>query len=147
MTTENKKALGKRIKEVRRQLDIKQKDLAKTMDISAGYLSSIESGFSNASVGFLHQFSATYKVSLDYLFHGVGEMFLDTIPEPPPPTTSKREFPDDIETLDDLFRLAYLSPLFKNTLLGFAVKYFYENEDNIKRSIEKFNEKKENKND
>jgi transcriptional regulator with XRE-family HTH domain len=124
-------------------LNIKQKDLAKAMNISAGYLSSIESGNSNASVDFLYHLSAKFKISLDYLFHGTGEMFLQAIPQPPEPAPPGKDFINDIETLDDLVWLTEHSPMFKNTLMGFAAKYFYENENNIKRNIEKSKKKKE----
>lgn len=113
------------------------------MNISAGYLSSIESGNSNASVDFLYHLSTRFKISLDYLFHGTGEIFLHDIPAPPQPPPPEREFIDDVETVDDLVWLTQHSPMFKNTLMGFAAKYFYENENNIKRNIEKFKGKKE----
>ncbi len=58
---------------------------------------------------------------------------------------SEKEFIDELETVDDLIWLLHNSPYFRNAIMGFAVKFFYDNSILIKRNIKKFRAKKEGK--
>ena len=142
MTRENLVALGSRIKELRKALKISQKDFAASLDMSGCYLSEIESGKGNPGHKFFYKISALYNISLDYLFHGIGEMFLKVKDKGTP---GKKDFIDEIETIDDLVWLLEHSPMVKLTVMGYATKFLYENEDIIKRNIEKYRVKKAEK--
>jgi transcriptional regulator with XRE-family HTH domain len=130
---ENLEAMGNRLIGIRRKLRISQKEFAASLEMSPSYLSTIESGNGNPGVGFFFRLSTTYNVSLDYLFFGAGEMFENRESRKKP----GKEFIDTIDTFDDIRWLMENSPMFRNTIIGFSNKFFYENEEIIKRNIKK----------
>jgi transcriptional regulator with XRE-family HTH domain len=132
MTKENLTEIGKRIKAIRTALKIKQKDLAEALDIAGCYLSELESGKANPCHAFFYKLSTRFGVSLDYLFHGDGDMFraAKTIKE------KEKDLEDDkTMNTENLVRLIEISPLFKYQVLGFAAKFRYENDSIIKQDI------------
>ncbi len=135
MTKENIKDIGQRIKTIRAALRIKQKDLAEALDIAGCYLSELESGKGNPCHAFFYKLSTRFGVSLDYLFHGEGEMFLKskTLTE-----MEKDLGKDTIMNVENLNRLIELSPMFKYQVLGFAAKFNLDNTDIIKQDIDNY---------
>jgi transcriptional regulator with XRE-family HTH domain len=127
-------AIGERIIEIRKRLKINQKEFAASIDMSPSYLSSIESGKGNPTVGFFFRLSNTHNVSLDYLFHGTGSMFRHQRIKKP---DGNKEFPDSIETIDDIHWLMEHSPMSKNIIIGYCSKFLYENEEVIKENIKR----------
>jgi transcriptional regulator with XRE-family HTH domain len=130
---------GKRIKQVREELGLTQKDFVKPLNRKAPSLSQIENGTKkNPGVLIFLEISLVYNVSMDYLFHGSGDMFLN-------PKTNidadKRDYIEDIESVEDLLWLFERSRFFKNSIMGYAGKFKYENEAIIKKSIERYIEK------
>ncbi len=124
------KDVGHRIKLIRKVLDLRQKDFADSIGLSFSYLSEIEKGTkSKPQVNVFYKISEAYNVSLDYLFHGRGDMFVDEKPG------TAEHFPDGIANIVDIIWLMKHSQMFKDTVMGFCSKYFYENEDILKKSI------------
>ena len=137
-------AVGGRVKELRKSLKISQKDFSAFLNISASYLSEIEHGNSNPGFDFFYKISTACNVSLDYLFHGIGEMMLrDKINLEE--IFDEREYVRDIVTVEDLLWLIEHSAMFKNTIMGFAAKFNYENEEIIKKNIESLRSNEEDK--
>jgi transcriptional regulator with XRE-family HTH domain len=128
--------IGKRLLELRSVLGIQQKDMARDIGINPGYLSDIENGKkTNPGFAFLHKISLHYQVSLDYLVHGIGDMFL--------PGSDREEqkienFQPVFNDIDDLVWLMKRSSYVKNTIMGFAVKFFIENEGLIKQEMMRY---------
>lgn len=128
--------VGKRLLELRSVLGIQQKDMARAIGINSGYLSDIENGNkSNPGFAFLHKISVRYQVSLDYLVHGIGEMFL--------PGSDREEqriknFQPVFNEIEDLVWLLKRSNYAKNSIMGFAVKFFIENEGLIKQEMMRY---------
>ena len=120
-------------------MKLKQKDFAASLHMSSCYLSEIEAGNANPGLGFFHRLTKTHYISLDYLFYGTGEMFKSEKKSTP---SKEREFIDDIKNLDDFLWLLEHSSLFRNTIMGYSEKFFYENEDIIKMNIEKIQKRK-----
>ena len=60
---DNKKLLGKRIKEIRKQKNLTQEQLAELIQIETGSLSAIESGRHFPSLPTLEKISATLDVN------------------------------------------------------------------------------------
>jgi transcriptional regulator with XRE-family HTH domain len=60
--------LGKRLKMVRVTAGVKQKDLAKKLDVPAPLLSMYENGVREPSLNFLDMFAKEFKISLSQLF-------------------------------------------------------------------------------
>ncbi|HLP48905.1 MAG TPA: helix-turn-helix transcriptional regulator [Candidatus Kapabacteria bacterium] len=133
MTKENIIEIGKRIKEIRAKLQLKQKDLAEALDIAGCYLSELESGKGNPCHAFFYKLSTRFGVSLDYLFHGEGDMLRKAkMLEEKEKDLEK----DNTMNVENLTRLIELSPLFKFQVLGFAAKFKLDNASIIKQDIE-----------
>lgn len=140
MAKENAKELGERIKDIRNALRISQKELAAGLDIAACNLSEIENGKVTPGYTFLFKISTRFNVSLDYLFHGKGKMFLSFDPTG---TMDETGFPEQIKTIDDLAWLADRSPMFRNYILAVAAKFRYENGPLLEKDIELNRESKD----
>ncbi len=65
---------GRRLKAVRRQLKLKQEEMAEKLNISMSTLSEIETGKSYPGYDFFYNMVAHFKVNLYYLLFGTGEM-------------------------------------------------------------------------
>lgn len=144
MKKDNVIAIGKRIKEVRKLFRLSQKELAENLGMSSSYLSEIENGIANPGPEFFLKLSNEHNVSMDYLFHGIGNIILGShqkIQE------EEFDFEEDIYSIEKLVWLMNHSPFYKNTILSFASKFFLDNEGIIKKSIEKNKMKKEKKNE
>jgi transcriptional regulator with XRE-family HTH domain len=131
----------KRIQKIRNHLGISQKELAAAIGMNEGYLSQILRGErDNPGFAFLYKISVHFNVSLDYLVHGIGKMFL---PGGKITGGSDREFINHINDLDDLVWLMEHSKMFRDIVMGFAGKTLFENEEIIKTSIKRYNNKRE----
>ncbi|MHB8130005.1 MAG: helix-turn-helix domain-containing protein [Mobilitalea sp.] len=73
MTFEMKLAIGERIRECRKQLNLSQEQLAEVIDITPNTISNMETGSYNASVDNIIKLALFFKVSLDYLIMGSGQ--------------------------------------------------------------------------
>jgi transcriptional regulator with XRE-family HTH domain len=127
-------ALGSRVKKSRKSLGISQKDFAASLEMSGSYLSEIEHGNATPGYEFFYKVSLKYNVSLDYLFHGTGSMIVEGQVKP---GNKKKECVDNIQTFSDVVWLMDHSTMFKNTMMGFAQKFHYENEEIIKKNIKR----------
>lgn len=76
-------SLGKRLKYLREQQDITQKDLAKKLNTKQSNISKFESGMLNISTEILKQIAEIFNVSTDYLIgtHDVSEKQLIMLQE------------------------------------------------------------------
>lgn len=88
------KAMGRRIRQLRKQNRYTQADLAEKVGISTSFMGHIERGTRIASVETLVRLSDTLEVSLDALVTG-----LDTLPPASGNTTAK------MRTLNDMMRV------------------------------------------
>lgn len=68
-------SIGRRIKEVRRILNLKQKDMAESMRISQGYLCGIESEEKQANASVIFTLINRFNVNPVWLDEGTGEIF------------------------------------------------------------------------
>jgi transcriptional regulator with XRE-family HTH domain len=125
--------LAKRLKALRKALGFKQKEFAKKLDISSSYLSEVESGKTKPGYDMFYNLSRNFPVNFSFLLHGEGEML---VKEKKTGTLSDKEIGDRIDTEDDLLWYIENSPLFMHTLMGFANKFLYDNEQIIKKDIE-----------
>ncbi|HLP45801.1 MAG TPA: helix-turn-helix transcriptional regulator [Candidatus Deferrimicrobium sp.] len=127
--------VGLRIKAVRQQLKLQQKEMAATMQIAPSYLSEIEGGKANPGPEFFLKLAYNYNISPNYLFLGTGEMLLG--PERP---IQSDDFDLERENIDSLEKLLWMidnSSFFKNTILAQADRIYIENENIIKKNIQK----------
>ncbi len=131
--------VGKRLKAVRRALEISQKDFAARMDTSGSYLSEIESGKTKPGYNFLITIAGVFRVNPTWVLLEEGEMFLGKDDRE---AISEDQFGDQTERVKELLWYLQYSPLVQDTILGYASKFLYENEQSIRRDIEKQKAKK-----
>lgn len=66
-----------RLKEVRKDLKITQREFGESAGIDRRYVAKVECGSQNPSFKFLRSVSIRHKISLDWLLYGVGEKFVN----------------------------------------------------------------------
>ncbi len=143
MENERSIKLGTRVKLIRKEMHISQRDFAEKINISGSFLSEIEAGKSKPGYDFFYNISRTCNVSVPYLLHGVGGMFTDI--DYKPDITAQGPVDGYIRGMDEVLWYTERSPLFRHTVLGFAAKFLYDNEAAIKKELERFNEEKKDK--
>ena len=65
-----------RLKEIRKDLRITQREFGESAGIDRRYVAKVECGSQNPSFKFLRSVSIRHKISLDWLLYGVGEKFV-----------------------------------------------------------------------
>jgi transcriptional regulator with XRE-family HTH domain len=125
-------SIGHRLKEIRSQMRIQQKEMAATLKIAPSYLCEIENGNSKPGPDFFEKVASEYNVNLNYLFLGNGDMF----------GAGNRikvkgfEIENGIESVEELLWLMENSKYFKSTILALANKTVLENEEIIKKGFQ-----------
>jgi len=70
------KNIRTRLKEVRKDLKITQREFGESAGIDRRYVAKVECGSQNPSFKFLRSVSIRHKISLDWLLYGVGQKFV-----------------------------------------------------------------------
>ena len=70
------KQIRLRLKEVRKDLKITQREFGESAAIDRRYVAKVECGSQNPSFKFLRSVSIRHKISLDWLLYGVREKFV-----------------------------------------------------------------------
>ena len=65
-----------RIKEVRKELRLTQREFGETADIDRRYVAKVECGSQNPSFKFIRSISIKHKISLDWILYGIGVPFI-----------------------------------------------------------------------
>jgi len=73
--------VNERVKEIRQQIKKSQREFAKSIYVSYGYLSEIETGQKEANDRLIHLISTTFSVNKHWLLTGEGHMFKSTSEE------------------------------------------------------------------
>lgn len=76
MEHETMEAQGKRLKELRKRLDLKQRDVAERLEMDTGTVGKWEAAMQRIPKTRLYQICNEYNVSRDWLERGEGEMFV-----------------------------------------------------------------------
>ncbi|HLP58624.1 MAG TPA: helix-turn-helix transcriptional regulator, partial [Candidatus Deferrimicrobium sp.] len=119
----------------RQQLRLQQKEMAAALQMAASYLSEIEGGKANPGPEFFLKLVYDYNVNPNYLFLGTGEMFLGS-----ESTIKAEEFDLERGNIDSPEKLLWImdhSSFFRNTILSQASRIYIENENLIKRNMQK----------
>lgn len=130
--------VGERIKEIRRELRISQKEFAEKIEISGSFLSEVEANKSKPGYEFLNNIILTFNVNPLYLMTGKGNMFLKrdsgewTVPD-----DEYGEFGAIVKKMLLYFKM---SPQVKMAVLEFFQRYIHENKDLIEAEIKKYPE-------
>ncbi len=126
--------VGKRIKEARKALNVQQKVMAHALDVSPSHLSEIESGRSNPTTDFHLRLSELYNISVEFLFHGRGEIFYD---EEGRVSDDPFDFNNDVDNLPDLIWLLKNSGFIRVSVFTHVTKLIIDEETVIKKSLNK----------
>jgi len=71
--------LNERIKEIRKEKKLSQKEFAKNINLSQNHLSSIENNVRSTTERIINDICKTYNVNKNWLLTGEGEMFKDPL--------------------------------------------------------------------
>jgi len=136
--------IGERLQEIRKSLNLLQKDFAKELEISSSSLCDIEAGHIKPRFELIFNLTKKFKVNILYLLHGTGDMFMH----------EEEEIFHRSEVLDkykDWFRefISYFehSPMVRYAMMNYFFAYINENERLIKIDMDKNKIKKEVQND
>ena len=135
---------GERLKKVRAQLKISQKDFAAHLGIAASYLSEIESGKTRPGYNFLIKLAEVFKVSSNWILLGTGGMFLTGENDW---FMGRKDFGEQAESIRKLLDYFAKSPLVRLSVMAFASKFLLTNEVSIRKDIEKHQGKKKTMDD
>lgn len=132
----NAAEVGKRLKDIRRALDISQKDFAARIEVTNSLLSEIEAGKVKTGYHFLLAIAREFRVNPTWVLLEEGEMFLskDGLS---PAAVNGNEFGDQTARVKEMLWYLKHSPLVQSTVLGFIGKFLLENEQSIRKDIEK----------
>lgn len=70
------KDISLRIKEIRKDLKMTQREFGETADVDRRYIAKIESSTQNPSFKVIRSISLKHKISPDWLCYGIGDRFL-----------------------------------------------------------------------
>jgi transcriptional regulator with XRE-family HTH domain len=127
--------IGIRIKEIRRELRISQKDFAEEVNISGSFLSEVEAGKSKPGYEFITSVTQKYNVNPMYLLTGDGGMFQAETPEET--LIQEHDYGDLTQMVREMLRGFKRSPVIALAVLEFYKRYIYQNRDMIEDEADK----------
>lgn len=138
MKKEDAIEVGRRLKAVRRALGQTQKDFAASLEVSASYLSEIESGKTKPGFNFTVLVYQKFNVNPAWLIVEEDSMFVDQKQES---KTDELNFGSQTDEVMEMLKYIAQSPFVQSTVLSHFMKFLYENEDLIKKDISKHGNK------
>lgn len=89
------KASGKRIKQLRQEMNLSQEQLAEKLNVSQNMIAKIECGLRRPSIDFLIELAEFFEISLHYIVLGTSKDAAD----------KKRQIEEVIEQIDQMMEL------------------------------------------
>ncbi|MGE5340648.1 MAG: helix-turn-helix domain-containing protein [Candidatus Omnitrophota bacterium] len=125
---------GKRLKEIRQQLKLLQKDFAASLDVSGSFLSEIEKGKANPGFDVLRKIYLLYHVNLHFLLNGQGDPFIQQAEPASPdlPLTGQEK-----EKFEELMYYVKNAPVVRYAVYEFFSHYLYKNKGMIEEDMGK----------
>lgn len=127
-------AFGERIKQIRRQLDLKQNEFGKSIGHSGSFVSEVENGKAKVCFDFIYNLIDIHNVNPYFFFFGEGDPFSNNNSR----KLENKEFGDSIDNVNELLWYLERSPLLRQSILSFVTKFVYENENKLRKEVEKF---------
>ena len=124
-------AIGNRVKQVRKYLQIQQKDMAQKLGITNAHLSDIEKGKASPSIELLMKITNLYDMSLEYLFFGRGNMLYSDENS----AAEKFTFDASVTSTKKLIWMLNKSDYFSALVQGAAIKLMIEQNDFIQKTV------------
>jgi transcriptional regulator with XRE-family HTH domain len=131
---DNSVLIGNRLKALRRDLELSQREFAAIMDISASFLSEVESGKTKPGFNFILLLYEKFNISPSWFLVEEGEKFVG---EDSRNAVKDLDFGGQTDDVLEMLRYMSQSPFVQSTVLSSFMKFLYENEDIIKKDIAK----------
>jgi transcriptional regulator with XRE-family HTH domain len=128
------KEIGFRLQLVRKKLNLLQKDFAKELDISNASLSEMEAGNAKPRFELIYNITKKFKVNINYLLHGEGEIFMSDEISRQSGLEIKSEYQPFFK--DFLYYFSQ-SPLVRTAMMNYFRTYILEKETLIEKDIRK----------
>jgi transcriptional regulator with XRE-family HTH domain len=138
---------GARVKHVRKHLHIIQKDFARQLDISGGFLSELEAGKTKAGYDFFRNITTRFNVNPLYLFLGQGEMFMKPAAQEKQNSEETIDYGPDSGLIRQFFLTFREIPVVRFAVLEFYKSYMYNKRDMIKHELEMLKEEETSNNE
>jgi transcriptional regulator with XRE-family HTH domain len=125
-------------------MGVNQRQFAKILDISSGYLSEIEAGKKNPGIEVLNKLFETYSVNISYLFSGEGDLFIDPQKkETYLPGQKNTGILQEADLLEELHWYLKHIPIVRFAVLEFFQSYLFNKKGMIDKEIKKYSEQTE----
>lgn len=134
--------IGSRLKDIRKKLNLRQKEFADVLNITMVTLSDIETGKKQPGGYTLYNLSELYNVNLDFLLHGIGSMFRQ-VKEIDGVTIEDDAFGVLTNEVREMLWYMQNSRLARFAFITLAQEYILENGVLLKHDIDYEKEKKE----
>ena len=131
---------GSRLKAIRKNLNLMQKEFADILDVTVVTLSDIERGKKKPGSDILFTLSEVYRVNLAYLLHGEGNMFRPEA-ETKGITIEDGIFGDYTDDVKEMLWYMQHSRLARSAIMTMLKEYLYRNEDLLQKDIKRQKEK------
>lgn len=125
---------GARLKRIRKSLNLTLDAIYQETGISRSYVSEFERGVRLPTSKYLIHLVEKYGVSMDYVFHGIGDPFVTNNEKDKSDALDFGKHEDDV--MDMMFHMANV-PVVLYEMLGFFSEIKFEKETMIKRILEK----------
>lgn len=123
--------IGKRIREVRKELGMLQAEFAEKLSVEISNLSYIENGRRKVQAEFLVGLYNHYDVNINYILTGQGVMFNSQQNK----AVDKRTSVEGINSQEDLIWYMNRSSILKHSVLGQATLFYAEHKDTINNNL------------
>jgi transcriptional regulator with XRE-family HTH domain len=127
---------GQRVKQIRKHLQFIQKDFAKQLGISGGFLSELEAGKTSAGYDFFRNITTRFNVNPFYLFLGQGGMFMKPSADKKQNSEEKIDYGPDSDLIRQFFHTFRQLPVVRFAVLEFYKNYMYDKRDMINYELE-----------
>lgn len=128
--------LIERLKAIRKAITMNQRDLAKKLEISCTSISEMEKGKYKPNFDFMYKLVKEYRVNLNYLMFGEGEMFMGE-----KPVSNNGGYAANSEDVKWLFHHFERSPLVQYYLLSTYTTFYHKEKEIIDLQLEEYEKK------
>jgi transcriptional regulator with XRE-family HTH domain len=133
-----KKEVGNRIKNIRKSVNLNQREFGKRLNISGASLSEIETGKFKPGFDLLMNLVKEFNAKLDYVFFGKGEMFADRTLSLP---GRIEEFAVNINDVHKFLYHFERSPFIQYSVLTHFREMLIKNSEIISQDLEEYEKK------
>jgi transcriptional regulator with XRE-family HTH domain len=144
-----RKDMGNRLRTLREQLGLNQREFAAKMGMVNTYISALETAYTGPGYYSFYQLAKYHKISPLYLLHGIEPAFIDQEKKQEEPKIQEKEpepgkkakpgpptFGNDNPQIKEMLSYFERSPMVKHSVLGFFAKFVIEYKDLIEKDIE-----------